>query len=136
MMKKNIFRIILIIAAISIGITGCQKEDENGPAGSDRDKFLGTWKVSAKDQLSSYNYQMSIRTGSSSLDQVLIDNFDANSGTTTTASISGNNISIPQQIISGDTIVGSGTYNNGSITLHYTVRDGQENLSVTATATR
>ena len=134
---KNSFRKIFAIAAVvSVMIAACQKDEPGGTTTTDRDKFLGTWKVIAKDSQGQYNYQMTITASNSGADQILIDNFDAHPGTKAIASISGNNISIGPQTLSGDQVNGSGTYSNGTITLHYIVEDGITTEDVTATATK
>ena len=139
MKSKNFYRIVLVALVLAIGITGCQKDDTTDPGTTslERDKFLGTWKVISNSSVfGSQNWQMTINASSSSTDGILIKDFDQKPSTTTTGSVSGNSFYIPQQIVSGDTIAGSGSYNNGSLSFSYTVRDGQTVENVTATATK
>jgi hypothetical protein len=135
-MRKNIFKIIVLIVLVA-SFDACQKDSENDPSVPDRDKFLGTWSThSVGSNPSSLDFTMTITAGSSSASQVLIKNFEnEGSSTTTTAEISGSSISIPQQVVNSDTIQGNGTYNsNNTITLNYTMRDGQTVDNRTATA--
>jgi len=134
-MKRNVKNklagfAVLVTMMIAV-LNSCTKED-NGPdsTGTDRDKFIGSWQGSSTGTLPAQNFNVTITAGSSSPSQILIDNFDnIGSGKKVIADISGNDISItgvPLNIINGDTIDGSGTYNsNNTMTFHYTWRDGQ-----------
>ena len=129
MKGKNKFQTILVAALISVVINSCKKDDA-----PDRDKFLGTWSVSSNGSVSGpLNWPMTITASNSSPDQILIKDFDLQTGTTTIASVSGNSFSFSTQHIGSETVQGSGTY-NGTLTFHYTADDGQKVDDVNATA--
>ncbi len=126
-MKNNILRAIVFMMMIA-SFDACQKDTETDPAVSpaDRDKFIGIWITQSTGTTPPLNFTMTIYRGTSSASQILIKNFEGEgSSTTTIGEISGNSISIPQQVVASDTIQGSGTYNNNNtLTLNYTLRDG------------
>src|SRR4051812_32869354 len=98
-MKKNkIRRLFAFMAVLSILVIGCAKEEDPipTPGTPDRDKFFGTWHVTSNHtQLPVPQYwDMTISASNSSSDQILIKNFDQQTGTTITATVSGNNFSI------------------------------------------
>lgn len=137
-MKKNILRILFITFMIA-SFDACKKDNQNDPATStvDRDKFLGTWITTSYGSVhGTLNFTMSITAGASSASQIKMENFDAEgSGTYVLASVSGSSVSIPQNIVNGDTIQGSGTYNSsGTLSFTYTFRDGITVDNRTATA--
>src|SRR5436190_23035803 len=109
-MRKNIFRIIVVMLMIA-SLDACEKDSENDPsvATSDRDKFLGTWITQSNGTSGTQNFTMTISAGASNASQILIKNFENEGASTTTiAEISGNSISISQQVVASDTIQGSG----------------------------
>ena len=129
---KKILRVFIFVTIISSLIIGCAKNDD--PATPDRDKFIGTWHVSAHGSQSGDQFwDMTISASNSSAEQILITNFDLQRGTTTIAGVSGNNFSISSQHIGGVTVQGSGSYSGGSLTFHYTSTDTQTD-DVNATA--
>jgi hypothetical protein len=137
-MKKNIFRVLLMLMAIA-SFNACQKDEENDPVTpgvNERDKFLGTWITTSTGTTPTISFTMTITAGASSPSQLLIRNFENEGNSTTTiAQISANDISIPNQLINSDSIQGSGTYNsNNTLSLHYTLKDGQTVDTRTATA--
>ena len=116
-------------------------DEEPLPGSNDREKFLGTWNVSANGSQSGHlAYTIEIIAGNSSPEQVVMKNFDfQGNGTSTLAEVDGNSLAIlnsPPQVFGNDTIAGTGSYNNDQITFNYTVRDGITTDVVTATATR
>jgi hypothetical protein len=136
-MKKGILRIFVLSAVISVFAIGCAKEDEPlpDPGTPDRDKFFGTWHVTSNHtQLTVPQYwDMIITASNSSSDQILIKDFDQQTGTTIYATVNGNSFSIPAQVISGETVQGSGSYSGGNLTFSYTATDTQtDNVNATA----
>ncbi len=136
-MKKKISHVLLILVMIT-SFDACQKDTTSDPgvATTERDKFLGTWITQSNGTSGTQNFTMTISAGSSSPSQILIKNFENEGASTTTyAEISGNSISISQQVVASDTIQGSGTYNsNNTLSLNYTLRDGITVDTRTATA--
>ena len=138
-MKKNILKLFTIAALFSFVFESCQKDSETNPATStsDRDKFLGTWITSSNGAVhGTLNFSMTITAGTSSASQIKMENFDGEgTGTFVFAEVSGTNAVIQQQVVSGDTIQGSGNYSsNGTFSFTYTFRDGQtvDNRAATA----
>ena len=129
----------LFAAFLSVILASCQK-DEPLTGTDDRDKFLGTWNISANGSVSGQlSYTINIVAGISSPSQVAMKNFDfQGAGTTIFGDVDGNTLAIgpDPQIVNGDTIDGSGTYSNNVLTFQYTVRDGLTTDVVTATGNR
>jgi len=128
--QSRFFRWSMMMGMVGTIFYSCTKTDEEpSPAGSDRDKFLGVWLASANGTSGASNYNMTITAGASSSSQILMDNFENfGAGTKVIATVSGNDIAIPgapTNIIGQDTISGNGTFNSGTLSLHYTIRDGQ-----------
>ncbi len=139
MKTENIYKLVLFVALVATTFEACQKDSTTDPSvvTSDRDKFLGTWSSQSTGPIAgTLNFTMSITAGSSSASQIKIENFDAEgAGTFVLANISGSSVSIPENIVNGDTIQGSGVFNNNStISLTYVVKDGQHTDNRTATA--
>jgi hypothetical protein len=133
-MKINNKRLVALFFVVAVAIVSCQKNDNTTPSASDRDKFIGTWHVTANGSKSGLQYwDMTISASNSAPEQMLIGNFDALNGTTAYASVSGNNFSVSTQMIGNETVSGSGSYNNGNLSFKYTAIDSQTD-SVTATA--
>jgi hypothetical protein len=90
-----------------------------------RDKFLKTWSASDVIGSSTIVYSPTIAAGSGSdVTQVLISNFsDFFTGVNTTATVSGNTITIPRQSPTSNAyfVQGSGTITSGTITWNYTI---------------
>jgi hypothetical protein len=139
MKKKNILRFLFLALILSSAIISCTKEeDPSVTSGDDRDKFLGAWHVSSHHtQFGDKTWDMNVTASNSASDQILISNFNLNSGTTTTANVDGSSFTIPSQVVSSETIKGSGTYSsNGKLSFSYTSNDGIATDTVTATAQR
>ncbi len=138
-MKKFILKPVIVVAMMSFAFEACQKDTENNPATStsDRDKFIGTWNTSSNGAVhNSLSFTMNIAAGSSSASQIKMENFDAEGpGTFVIGYVSGSSVSIQQQVVNGDTIQGSGSYNsNGTLSFTYSFRDGQTVDNRTASA--
>ena len=140
-LKKQfkIFVCFLFVTTFAATFYSCQKDTQNNPATStaDRDKFLGSWVSQSSGAVhGSLSFTMSITAGNSSASQIRMENFDGEGpGTFVFADISGNSISISRNIVNGDTIQGTGTYNsNNTLGFNYSFRDGQTVDNRTATA--
>jgi hypothetical protein len=129
-----------IIAVLTIGATvflaSCAKE-EDGPSGTGdaRDKFTGSWTCNENSQQhGSSTYTMTINKASSP-DQVIAKNFyGLGNSTNTFIIIDGNNMTIQTQSVSGNTLSGSGSYNNGNLSITFSADDGQTVDQVTISA--
>ncbi|MEO0312548.1 MAG: hypothetical protein RIQ89_2205 [Bacteroidota bacterium] len=126
---------IIAFAFLASLLIACDSTED--PAIDDRDKFIGTWNVSSTGtQSGTLAWSLTISTSNSTAAGVLLKNFDKQgTNTTVRGETSGNNISY-YEIVSGDTISGTGVYSGGKITFDYTVKDGVSTDVVTATATK
>lgn len=117
-------------------ITGCEKTEPDIIT-TDRDKYLGTWNAVSTGTGGTRNFTLVIAASNSAPEQIIMKGFDGGSSTSSLpATISGNDLSIITTLISGETIAGTGTYNNGSLNFDFTVDDGQSVENRTCTATK
>lgn len=119
----------MVIVSSLLVLYSCEKNStENGPTTTDREKFLGDWQGSSTGSSgNSLNWNMTISASNSAPDQILMYNFDAY--TMVVATVTGNSITIPGaplNVFAGDTVTGSGTYNNNNtLSFNFTIKDGQ-----------
>ncbi len=102
-------------------------------------KFLGNYDVSEQCSISGNvgPYSATISQSSTSAVTILLQNFgDFQATITVSGTVNGNTLTIPQQTVSGYTVSGSGTYNNGVISIPYTVSGVVNSESCTATWTK
>ena len=129
---------LLLASCMSLALVSCE-EEEDLPGQDDRNKFLGTWNISANgSQTGHLAYTIEILAGGSSATQINMQDFDFRPGASVFAEVDGNSlvVSPDNQILGSDTISGTGSYSNGQLTFHYTVRDGITVDVVHATGTR
>lgn len=102
-----------------------------------RDKFLGTYIVNETCQGSSDSYTMTIAISGSSAQQVNVTNL-YNAGHTLLATVSGNDIAISSQTVSGITYTGVGTINSSGnvLTMNFQITDGTNSDSCSFTGTK
>lgn len=134
---KPFTRLVLTTAMVALLlITAC--EPDTDLTTDPRDNFVGTWTVSEQSSLyGNNNYTAVIVLDPGNSTQVLIRNFyhfGMDEDTWAIPTIS--SITIPQQIVCGHTVKGSGTRNKNQITWSYTVNDGADIDQVTAVYTR
>jgi hypothetical protein len=134
------YNYIAIIFLASLSFSSC--EDALDLLSDDpRDSFVGDWNVREENTLKSTDYYtVSIKKSDSDSTAVFINNFYAISASTSAkAIVSGNNISIPGQSMSGFTIQGYGSIaiNGKTIDWSYTVNHNNGFIDqVTATYTK
>jgi hypothetical protein len=143
-MNRNIimrkYKYIAVIILMSLSISSC--EDVLDLLSDDpRDSFVGDWDVKEDNKLKSIDYYtVSIEKSGSDSTAVLINNFYAISASTSArAIVSGYNITIPGQTMSGYTIQGYGSIagNGKTIDWSYTVNHNNGFIDqVTATYTK
>lgn len=127
---------ILVVLGLCLGsITSCTDDDTITPQ-NDRDKFIGTWDVNETCQRNAYSVQ--IEADPSNSVQVLINNFwlIGYQEEPPYAIVAGNSIVIPKQYIGNNKeieVTGSGSYSNDIITWSYTVNDGADLYTCSAT---
>ncbi|MFM7217468.1 MAG: hypothetical protein ACKO1U_05570 [Bacteroidota bacterium] len=127
----------LLLTGILLSTYACEP-DTVDPSVS-RDDFLGSWTGNSSGTVNGpLGFQMVITASNSSPDGILMDNFDAvGLGQKVLAVVDGGNITIPLNIINGDSILGSGILrSDGKLSFEFTVSDGQTVDERTATATR
>lgn len=128
-MKKSIYFSILLLAVISI-TTSCKKDDM-----PDRDKFLGAYSVVETCGGGNDAYDLTIIESGSSEDAIVVANF-YNWGGQLSATVDGNNITIPSQLNDGLTFSGSGTISDNTLTINFMVSDGTNSDTCNAICTR
>ena len=138
---KNFIKISIVTAIFgAVFITSCSTEDDPAatPASSDpRDKFHGNWNVSenSKDYGSS-TYNCTITDSSNASHMLIAYLYGFNKKAYST--VSGNNFSIPTQIIQGNNVSGNGALmNTNQINLTYYVQTTSSHYdTVTAVLTK
>ena len=131
-MKKNIYFLIVVLSGISILIMSCEKSEPEVTS-SDRDKYIGTWDGQSDGSGGHRNFPLIITISNSAPDQIKMENFDGGSGIVF-ATVSGNSISIPSQLVSGETILGTGSHLGNSLSFTFNVNDGQSSENRTGVA--
>ena len=124
--------ILFAIAFFALVFSSCEPEDLEA-----RNKFIGRWIVS--ETSSHYggppmSFTVNIKASPDDPDEIIISNF-YNMNVDAYAYVTGNNVTIPRQLICDDTIEvqGSGSYqSNGEVHLNYTTNDGAVEDNLTA----
>ncbi|MBK9272361.1 MAG: hypothetical protein IPM48_12270 [Saprospiraceae bacterium] len=123
----------LIFASLMILAVSCTK-DETNP----RDKFLATYGVVESCPGINSSYDIIITTSAESSSTILINNF-GETGSSVKATVSGNNLTIPNQTINvggiSVTLSGSGALNGNILNITYTgsAAGGSLNCSMVCT---
>jgi hypothetical protein len=136
MVNRLNFR-LLLVTGILISAYAC--EPDTVDPNVSRDDYLGSWTGNSVGNVNGQlGFQMTITASNSSPDGILMDNFDGvGPGTKVIAIVDGGNLTIPLNIVNGDSIIGSGSLgSDGKLRFDFTVSDGQTVDSRTATATR
>lgn len=122
-MKKQVFFkffSLFFVAGIMLLITGCpSKNDNNDPSGGS--KFAGTYSVDESCTYGNDSYEIEITAGSEGTSVTIFNLYNWNENAT--ASVSGNNITIPSQLQDNITISGSGTLSGNTLTIDLEVSD-------------
>jgi hypothetical protein len=131
-------RQLFIFLSISSLFVACQPDDNSPTPTDDRDKFIASWNCNEHSSITGNNpvFVVHINKGTAS-DAVLIENFyGLGFANKATAEITVNDIDIPTQVLAGNTIHGSGSLAGNVITMHYTVDDGANTDTISATFTK
>jgi outer membrane lipoprotein-sorting protein len=130
-----------IIAVMTIGATvflsSCAKDDSSPSGMSDaRDKYTGSWTCNETSQVhGNSTYTITISKDVTSANQVIAKNFyGLGTSTNTVIVIDGNNMTIQTQSVTGNTLSGTGTYNNNTLAFNFSADDGQTVDHVTVNA--
>jgi hypothetical protein len=136
-MKMRHFRIITSIILISLTFSSCDQALDL-LSNDQREPFIGSYSVTENNTLKSVdNYEASIVKSSTDTTAILIKNFYAISYNVSVEGIvSGDNVTIPNQTVSGFTIQGYGllSVNGKTIDWSYTV-DHNNGFTDAVTAT-
>lgn len=137
-MKKhvqNFYKTFAIAAIVTLILAGCEGSDLTGPTDA-RDNYLGSWTATENPGPNQTTFPVTITKDVNNSDRIFLANFNNLGGSIKPYGVvNGNSVTIPSQLISGNTMSGSGTYNSGNqtISLSYTVNDGNGDVSYTAT---
>ncbi|MCX6327450.1 MAG: hypothetical protein NT144_12505 [Bacteroidia bacterium] len=134
-MRKTIFLAFLLLAAATF--TGCNKESDPDI----RDSFVATYSVTETwtengKTVTKPAFSMSIEKSSQDANTVLLNNFaNYGAGIIAEATVSGNNLILPQQTLSNlKAITGTGTLTEPTLTFTYTESYNSVSINITATA--
>jgi len=130
-MDKLLFstKLLILLFAGALFVSGCSEDEP------DRDKFLGAYSVVETCGSGNDSYEIAIISSGTDESAVIVQNL-YNAGAQISASVSGNNISIPNQTTGGITYTGSGTISGNILTLNFTVSAGTNSDNCNADATR
>ncbi|HPK04683.1 MAG TPA: hypothetical protein PK908_02190 [Bacteroidales bacterium] len=129
---------VLFIALMLVLFPACELIDVEPDTDDPRDKFIGTWKFNEDEKKKSdlAFYSVLISKDPTNSAQVLLKNF-GNLGNfyTTHGIVTTNRISVENQTVASIRIQGSGTYSStGTMNWTYTINDGADEITFTATA--
>jgi len=114
---------ILFISGLFVLLSACEALEDLGP-----DSIYDTWYcVEISEIYNETNYYVDLSKHPTEEGKIIIDNFyNLGYGIELTANLSGLSISIPSQVVDGNTISGSGSITSGykTIDFTYTVNDG------------
>jgi len=136
MLKKWLIRSFVAVSVLVVAFfVSCSVTDESLTDEGIVAKIVGSWKVAETVGTTSTHYSVSV-TSSGSVN-VTISNF-YNVDLSVKATVSEGSLIIPEQIVGGYTIKGTGIFSNSysTITLNYTTDDGSGKESVTDILTR
>lgn len=129
-MKKNAF-VFLAILLSGLFFTSCESLEEFGP-----DSIYDSWYcIETSEVYGQTNYYVDLSKHPSEDGKIILDNFyNLGLGQEVIATLSGLSISIPSQVVNGNTITGSGSIaaDYKTINFTYTVDDGGDVDHVTA----
>ncbi len=129
----KIIRILFVVVTVMCVVSCTEGDDILNPS-DDRDTFLGTWNVNENCQRTDYDVNIVVDPTNSS--QVIIQNFGliGYGEKPPYAIVAGTTITIPTQDMSVNIIVaGSGKLIKGKIEWDYTLNDGADLYTCTAT---
>ena len=135
-MKKISKNLLLITGTMLLFISSCTKDDDS--TADPRDRFTGNWThVEQSANFGTTTYTISISKSNSDNTNIIVKNF-YQLGTSTSAivAVSDNNLTVGQQLVSGQNIHGSGALTNSKINWTYYTDDGANKDTCTATSTK
>jgi hypothetical protein len=138
-MKKPIFRLLGVLIAGVLFISGCAKDSTDTGTSVSRDKFIGTWSVN--ESHTKLTYEVTISADPNYSNDVDIYNFAAAGPTIfAKATVDGSLIGISpanQTLSNGWVVDGSGELSGTTkISWNYTINDGANLVYAVATFTK
>lgn len=122
----------ILFSGLILAASACKK-DEKAP---DRDKFLADYILVQDCAGQTNSYDITIEASAASEDAVVINNFYGNVNYDLNATVNGDNITIPTQVINSVTFSGTGTISGDILTLNYSLANGAFTLTCTAICTK
>jgi len=122
----------ILLTCFTLAAVGCKK-DEKTP---DRDKFFGTYTVAQDCSGQTNTYEITVATSAVSEDAVVFNNFYNLGINGLNATVNGDNITIPSQVINAITFTGNGSISGNILTLNYTLANGAASVACTAICTK
>ena len=122
----------ILLTGLTLAAIGCKKDAKT----PDRDKFLGTYSVAQDCSGQANTYDITIAVSSASEDAVVINNFYNLGINGLNATVNGDNITIPSQVINNITFTGNGSISGTILTLNYTLANGAASVSCTGICTQ
>jgi hypothetical protein len=118
---KHKISLFILLGFTAVLLPTCTPDEEEPNPNDARDTYVASWDASEQSsQVGQNNYVVHINKSTSNASQVLIENFyNIGFQFKATATISGNNLTIPQQTYNGNQLNGSGT-KTGSNTIQMT----------------
>ncbi|MBK8558011.1 MAG: hypothetical protein IPL65_20715 [Lewinellaceae bacterium] len=120
----------ILLAGLTLFTFSCKKDKT-----PDRDKFLGAYSVVETCGSGNDSYDITvIESGTAENAVVIVNLYDA--GQQWTATVNGDNITIPTQVVSATTWSGSGSIAGNSLTISFTGSNSGVSDNCTAICTR
>lgn len=99
-------------------------------------KFFGTYTVAQDCSGQTNTYEITVATSAVSEDAVVFNNFYNLGINGLNATVNGDNITIPSQVINAITFTGNGSISGNILTLNYTLANGAASVACTAICTK
>ncbi len=122
----------ILLTGLALAVSSCKKDVKT----PDRDKFLGTYSLAQDCSGQTNTYDITIEASAASEDAVVISNFYNKATNILTATVNGDNITIPSQVVTAVTFSGNGSISGNILTLNYTLANGAASVSCTAICTK
>lgn len=140
-MRFNKFSLLGFGALFALlAVTWWSCEGETPEPDDIRDKYVDQWSFSeVSSQIGPNTYVVQISKSTTNTDQVFLENlYNIGFAYKATATVSGNNITIPSQIYNGNTLTGNGTLSatSNTINLTYYMNNGTTIDTCSGTLTR
>jgi len=131
-MEKSIRFLYLPILLLGVLLTtsNCKKDET-----PDRDKFLGAFSVVETCGSGNDSYDVTIIESGAADNAIIFINL-YNLSAQASATVDGNNITIPSQLLAGITYSGSGSISGNILTINFTVSAGGQTDNCVVVCTR